>query len=99
MLNAHDAHLPSFSLNDDALMTMPSKRGGSSREMKRHRQMSRANRRPLKRINRGASFIRNSITSYGVLPRPNAAKSQVQQIQASPAITRCRSASVPPDYE
>src|SRR6266850_547234 len=60
--------------------------------------MSRANRQPLKRINRGASFIRNSITSYGVLPRPSAAKSQVQQIQATPAMTRCRSASVPLDY-
>ena len=40
-----------------------------------------------------------AITSSGVLPRPSAAKSQVQQIQASPAKTRCRSASVPPDYE
>jgi hypothetical protein len=27
MLNAHDAHLPSFSLYDDALMTMPSEKG------------------------------------------------------------------------
>ena len=54
-------------------------------------------RHPLKRINRGASFIRNSRASSGVLPRPSAAKSQVQQIQASPAMTRCRFASVPLD--
>jgi hypothetical protein len=52
---------------------------------------------PLKRINRGASFIRNSITSTGVLPRPSAAKSQVRQIRASPAMTRCRFALVPLD--
>src|ERR1700686_3877088 len=58
---------------------------------------SRANRQPLKRINRGASFIHNSIASSGVSPRPSAAKSQVQQIQASPAMTRCRFASVPLD--
>ena len=56
-------------------------------------------RHPLKRINRGASFIRNSITSFGVLPRPSAAKFRVHQIRAFPAMTRCRSASVPPDCE
>jgi hypothetical protein len=49
-------------------------------------------RHPLKRINRGASFIRNSITSSGVLPRPSAAKFRVHQIRAFPAMTRCRSA-------
>jgi hypothetical protein len=54
-------------------------------------------RYPVRRINRGASFIRNSTASSGVLPRPSAAKSQVQQIQASAAMTRCRFASVPPD--
>ena len=58
---------------------------------------SRANRQPSKRINRGASFIHNSIASSGVSPRPSAAKSQVQQIRASPAMTRCRFASVPLD--
>ena len=58
---------------------------------------SRANRQPLKRINRGASFMHNSIASSEVSPRPGAAKSQVQQIQASPAMTRCRFASVPLD--
>src|ERR1035437_9025942 len=58
---------------------------------------SRANRQPLKRINREASFIHNSIASSGVSPRPSAAKSQVQQIRASPAMTRCRFASVPLD--
>lgn len=45
----------------------------------------------------GASFIRHSITSFGVLPRPSGVKSQVRQIQASPAMTRCRFASVPLD--
>jgi hypothetical protein len=54
-------------------------------------------RHPLKRINRGASFIRNSTAPSGVSPRPSAAKSQVQQIQTSPAMTRCRFASVPLD--
>src|SRR2546429_10030701 len=45
----------------------------------------------------GSLFIRNSIASSGVSPRPRAAKSQVQQIQASPAMTRCRFASDPLD--
>src|SRR5258708_23799969 len=52
---------------------------------------------PLKRINRGASFIRNSTASCGVLPRPSPAKSQIQQIQVSQAMPRCRFASVPLD--
>jgi len=39
------------------------------------------------------------ITSSGVFPRPSAAKCQVHQTRASPVMTRCRSASVPPDYE
>src|SRR5258705_5240291 len=64
-----------------------------------HGQMSRANRHPFKRIDRGAYFIRNSITSFGVLPRAIAAKFRVHQIRAFPAMTRCRSASVPPDCE
>src|SRR6266705_1294483 len=53
---------------------------------------------PLKRINRGASFIRDSTASSGVLPQPSAAKSQVQQILASPAMTRCRFSSDQPGY-
>src|SRR5712692_1526288 len=60
-------------------------------------RMSRANRQPLKRINRAAAFIHNSTASSGGSPRPIAAKSQVQQIQASPAMTRCRFASAPLD--
>jgi hypothetical protein len=60
-------------------------------------RMSRGKRQPLKRINRGASFIHNWTASSGVLPRPCVAKSQVQQIQASQAMTRCRFASVPLD--
>src|SRR5216683_431450 len=123
MLNAHDAHLPSFSLYENALMPM---RGADRRReyevstlakmvetsvqvgctpevglvrLRSHVRTSRGNRQPLKRINRGAFFIRDSITSSGVLPRPSVAKSQVRQIQASPAMTQCRSASAPPDCE
>src|ERR1700675_1453537 len=55
-------------------------------------------RHPLKRINRGASFIRDSTASSGVSPQPSTAKSQVQQIRASPAMTRCRFSSDLPGY-
>ena len=49
-------------------------------------------RKRCARINRAASLIRDSTTFSEVLPRPSAARSQVRQIQASPAMKRCRPA-------
>jgi hypothetical protein len=57
-----------------------------------------ARTRHLKGVNRWALFIRTLTASPGALPQPSAAKSQVQRSQASPAMTRYRSPSAPPDY-